>query len=257
MESKTLSNKALEIIDQYLHFKIAGTSTNIPYFNNKTTGRIGGLRVNIGKGSIEEIKDEINTILVKNRLSDTDLNDELLKKFLIENNIGIDCSGFAYYVLNKENEDRGQGSLDKKISFANKGFFGKIKSSLRPIENCGVSTLADVKNSKVINLKDLQPGDMITMLKNDEQKERDHILVIHKVDYENSEPKKIYYSHSISYPEDGLYGHGVRQGVIEIVNSNEIITKQKWIENGHEGENNQIYKKAKGAKTELRRLNWF
>jgi len=46
---------------------------------------------------------------------------------LADANIGIDCSGFAYYVLNAESAETDKGPLDKYLSFVNcKGLLGKI-----------------------------------------------------------------------------------------------------------------------------------
>ncbi len=272
MNTKTLSNRALSVIDQYLHFRVGQamsdvsllTSTSrqavcsIPYFNNKTVKARAALRANTGKGSPQEILEEIQAIIVKNHVATDALTDESLKKFLTDNNIGIDCSGFSYYILNAESEDINKGPLDKHISFVNcHGLVGKLRCSLRPIENCDVATLAHDKNSRTISLKDVQPGDMITMIGGPDNNDRDHILVIHQVEYQNFVPTKIHYSHVMAYPEDGIYGTGVKQGVIEIIKPEAGLLDQKWNENGKDGANNRIFIRAQKSETEIRRLKWF
>lgn len=258
MNTKVLSNRALSVIDQYLHFKLGSAVCSIPYFNNKTVKARAALRPQIGKGSPEEIFEEVQTILVKSHIQSDTLADESLKKLLADADLGIDCSAFAYYVLNAENEERGKGSLDKHISFVNcSGVVGKLRCALRPIENCDVSTLAHEKNSKVIELKDIQPGDLIVMTGGPAGFERDHVLVVHQADYQNFTATKIYYSHAAAYPADGLYGDGVRQGEIEIIDPNKPLLEQRWIENSQEGLNNFIFARAQKSKTEIRRLNWF
>lgn len=262
MNTKTLSSRALSVIDQYRHFAVGNTVCSIPYFNNKASRVRATLRAYGGKGSPKDIFEEVQTLMIKNHISPNLLNDEALKKILIENNIGIDCSGFAYYVLNAENEERGKGSLDKHIHFTScRGIIGKIRCHFRPVENCDVATFANNKNSRVIATKEIQVGDVITMLaksdsNNDSQtrdSERDHILIIHQVDYQNFIPIKIYYSHAVAYPEDGLYGTGVKQGSIEILDSNKSITDQCWSENSSDT-NNRIWNRAKISNTELRRV---
>ena len=146
-----------------------------------------------------------------------------LKKFLVERNIGIDCSGLAYYILDAECQSLGKGKLKDNISFPFcKGIFRKIKCKLRPEENIDVATLAHNTNSHIVPIEKIEPGDMVTILR--ENKERNHILIIHKVGYINNIPNIIYYTHSISLPEDGLYGHGIRQEKIE-------LGKQEWNKN--------------------------
>lgn len=270
MNTKLLSTHALDVIDQYLHFKVGTAVCSVPYFNNKTIKARAGLAVNVGKGSPKEIFEETESLLVKAHATVDSVTPETLKKLLADNNIGIDCSGFAYYVLNAESQEAGKGSLDKHISFVQAtGFFRKILSSLRPVKNTGVLTLANDKNSQVIALRDIQPGAIITMLNDTEENEptdassklwredRDHILVIHQVEYQNFIPYKIHYSHAVTYPEDGVYGTGIKQGMIEITDINKPITEQVWIENGKQGESNRIFIRAKKSKTEVRRLRWL
>lgn len=229
---------------------------SISYFNNKTTRARGGLRVIIGKGSPKEIFEEVEDITVKNHIAINALTDDSLKQLLADNNIGIDCSAFAYYVLNAESEEKKKGHLDKHISFTDcRGVFGKIRCSFRPIENCNVATFANDKNSRVIPIKEMEPGDIITM--KSEENNRDHILVIHQIEYQNFIPTIIHYSHAIAYPEDSPYVSGIRQGEIQIISPEKDITEQRWAEDGKENNTNQLFIRAQKSKTEVRRLRWF
>lgn len=262
----------MSVIDQYLHFKVGNAECAIPYFNNKRIQSRGALRVYAGKGSPKEIFEEVRILAIKSHVKIEALTNESLKHLLADNNIGIDCSGFAYYVLNAESEERGKGPLDKHVHFVNcRGIIGKIRCSLRPIENCDVATLADDKNSRAISIREARVGDIITMMDADAgdsiqaqnnnnmsskiNSERNHILVIHQIEYQNFIPAKIHYSHAIAYPEDGLYGGRVRQGTIEIANPDVSIVDGRWIEDGMAGDQNKIFVRAKNAKTELRRIN--
>lgn len=262
MNTKTLSQRALNVIDQYEHFNIEKAVCSIPYFNNKTKRSRASLRTIIGKGSPKDIYEEVQSILIKARVDKSLLSNESLKKILTDNNIGIDCSGFVYYVLNAESEENKKGPLDKNIHFTKcKGLIGKIRCALRPVENCDVSTFADDKNSKAINTNEIAPGNIITMLGNTSEGERDHILVIHQVEYQNFIPTKVHYSHAVAYPTDGVYGTGIKRGVIEILDPNKNIIDQRWIEyttNGHANDNtggeNTLFNRAKSSNTEVRRL---
>lgn len=248
MITKTLSPSALNVINQYMHFSLGSAVCAIPYFNNKTARMRIALRAYIGKGSPKDIHDEASAIMIKNHISIDSVADEGLKKLLVDNNIGIDCSGLAYYILSAESESLGKKTLGSHLSFTNRsGFLGKIRAKIRPVENCDVATLANDANSHIVNLGDIRPGDMITMVSDSE---RDHILVVHRV--ENAD---IYYTHAIAYAEDGLYGTGVRQGKIglatePLTGSMSDIFKAVWSEN-------KIVERAKKSKTEIRRLKWF
>lgn len=219
------------------------------------------MRVNVGKGSPKDIFEETSDFMAKNHFPIDQLADESLKKLLVDQNIGIDCSGFAYYILNAESEELGNGSLDKHLSFINcSGFIGKLICSFRPEKNCDVATLAHDKNSQIVSCADIKPGDMITMTNESDDNlngERRHILIIHQIDYQNFKPFKLYYSHAVAYPEDGLYGTGIKQGTIEIVDVNKPITEALWTEDGKTGTNNRIFNRAIKSNAEVRRLKWL
>lgn len=167
-----------------------------------------------------------------------------LKKFLVDRNIGIDCSGLVYHILNP-----------KHLSFPfSTGFIGNLRAKFRPVENTSVASLAHEKNSKVVTLSEVMPGDIITMLGGPENDERDHILVIHQIDYKDFLPATIYYTHAVAWPTDGEYGHGVRQGIIEITGITKPIAEQRWIEAEKTGEENYTFTRAQKSITSLRRL---
>ncbi|MBU6427137.1 hypothetical protein KGQ27_02760 [Patescibacteria group bacterium] len=256
MNTKTVSNRALSVIDQYIHFKFGNAVCSVPYFNNKTARMRAALRARVGKGSPKDIFEEIQAVATKNHITADSLADQSLKMLLVDENIGIDCSGFAYYVLNAENGDRGKGVIDKHLHFVNcKGIVGKIRCSMRPAENCDIATLANNRNSGTISIKEIRPGDIITMIGKSvtaRGDDRDHVLIIHQADYQNFTPTKLYYTHAVAYPEDGLYGTGVRQGAIEITDTEKSLVEQKWL-----GDNLRIFERARNSKTEIRRLNWF
>ena len=252
MNTKTLSNRALSVIDQYLNFKVGTAVCSVPYFNNKTVKARAALAVNVGKGSPKEIFEEVQALLIKSHVTTESLSSDSLKKVLTDNNIGIDCSGFAYYVLNAESEETGKGSLDKHLSFVQaSNFFRRMLASIHPVKNTGVATFADNKNSMPIDLKAIQPGTLIVMLGVSQGEtltdDRDHILVIHQVEYQNFIPYKLHYSHAVAYPEDGIYGTGIKQGTIEITDITKPITEQIWNENGKQGTSNRIFIRAQAA----------
>ncbi len=262
MNTEIVSPKTLELINKYKNLSVGNVSCSVPYFNNKTTGRRAGLKAEIGKGNPDEILEEVKILFARQKINTNNLTPETLKKFLVDNDIGIDCSGFAYYVLNEEGRSRGRQNIKEYLKLPlYKGFVAKIFGKMRIVENAGVKTFAHNENSKVISLKDIKVGDMITLIGNDNGVMRDHILIIYKIDYQNSQtknaPKNIYYIHSVAWPTDGEYSHGIHEGKIEIVDLNKNITEQNWIELEKTGEDNYTHQRAKKSITEIRRLNWF
>lgn len=249
MSTSTLSPQALQIIQNYAHLPIDGHDISVPYFNNQRSKVRAGLRALIGKGSVEDIIEEAKIISLRDKISLEKISNESLKKFLVDNNIGVDCSAFVYYTLNAELLSQNKKPLRKliKFSFA-KNPFRKLLTKLRPAENVGVNTLAHTDNSDNVELRDIKAGDMIIMIATGLQHNLSHVLLIHEVEYDNQNiPIKISYSHSFKWTSDGKYGTGIKQGTIEINDSKNGLLEQKWVENNQTGEENETFDHAKMA----------
>ncbi len=261
MATETLSKEALAVIDGYLHFRLGAAVSSVPYFNNKTVRARGAMNAVVGKGSPREIYDEAEMLAFKNHAKPEALTGEALKKLLADNNIGIDCSALAFYTLDAESRARGKGSVKKHLHFIRSfGLVGTLLARLRPANITDVSTLASDVNSRTITIREVTPGDMITMLGGPDSNDRNHILIVHQVDRDgsgNAAPSKIYYTHAVAYPEDGIYGSGIKQGVIEIAFPDKGILDQVWKENGTPEGAARIFTRAQTSKTELRRLKWL
>lgn len=258
MNTKILSESALNVINQYKNFHVENAICPIPYFNNKTTARRAGLRAEVGKGSPKDLYEEVIQRAFEQKINYKSFDSENLKKFLVDNNIGIDCSGFVYYILDEESRNRNKGGLDKHLVYPfAKGIIGKLKAKIRPTINTDVRTLAHNKNSKIISIPEIQVGDIITMISKEESREREHILIINQIEYQNFKPVTVHYTHAVAWPTDGEYGHGIHEGKIEIVDINKNLLEQRWTENNVAGNENYTLVRAQKSVTEIRRLNWF
>ena len=258
MNTKLISQGALDIIDQYKNFRIENAICSVPYFNNRHSANRATFRVEAGKGSPKDIYEDIVDKAFKDKIDLKTFDSNLLKKYLVDNDIGIDCSGYAYYILNEESKSLGRGSIDLHLSFPYcDGILKRIKCKLRPVENAGVQTFSHSENSEIVLLKDIKVGDIITMMGNTENNNKDHILVVYQIEYQNFLPTVIHYTHAISWPTDGEYGHGIHDGVIEVLNLSKDILEQNWVENEKKLEDNYTFTGAKKSTTELRRLRWF
>jgi len=140
-------------INHYLNLKIADKTVTCPYFNNRHNQIRGALAVLIGKGSPKDIEEEVQIISLKERMDLNNLPAEKIKEFLVENNLGVDCSGFVYHILDALTQDAKHKKLKQIIHFPlAKSVVRKMIAKLRPAENCGVTTLAHESNSKKIIL---------------------------------------------------------------------------------------------------------
>ncbi len=246
----TLSPQALQVIHDYLHLAFRNGDVSCPYYNNRRQRVHGALRVMVGKGCPKEIVDEAYFIALKERLDLATLDTATLKKFLIDNNLGIDCSALVYYVLEAEVLARKRKKLSHELHFPYTfNPLRKLLLSLRPIENTNVKILAHEKNSVVIQPQEIQPGDMIVMIKTGVAHDRDHVLVIHEI-----HGSEIHYTHALAWPSDGKYGHGVRQGKITLSSSASLLDAV-WEEQSKKQDENDTFRHAKNAQIlEIRRL---
>ena len=258
MPSHNLSAEALKVVSNYLHLPIDGHAIACPYFNNKRNKVRAGLRVLLGKGSVDDILKEIELISLREKIDIKNLSDEQLTKYLIAHNIGIDCSGLVYYILKEELKEKTGKSLSQILSFPfAKNPLRKFLTKLRPVENTNVKTLAHEKNSKTVDVKDIKPADMIVIMASEKASNPDHILLVHAVEYnDDGSPQIIHYTHSFQWPTDGKFFHGVKQGKIDITNRTQNILEQTWTENGESGKTNYTYAQATSAqKTQIKRLH--
>lgn len=221
MSTKTLTREALQVIDSYQNLSIGKHKILCPYFNNRRSGVRGALRVLIGKGTPQEIEEEAVLFALREKIDLDSLNEEELKKFLIYHNLGIDCSGFIYHILDAE-----LGGLKKHLKHPwIKNPLRKLIAKLRVVENTGVSTFNNDVNTTEIKLSDVQPGDMIVMMNTGLKNDLHHILIVHEVS-----ESLIKYSHSFQFTTDGQYNHGIKQGEIKITKPNKNILEQEWSE---------------------------
>jgi len=255
-----LLSSAEKTIHDYLNLPFIGVSgVRCPYFNNARLGQRGQLKVLVGKGSPEEIVEEAKIISTQYRKDVFDKNGvfnahvehpaeheqaECIRQFLVDNNLGVDCSGFVTNVLQKHFYEIKKIDFTKKLFITpKKNFLRWLISRLRPVEQISVNVYANDKNTVVVNdLQMIQPADLIILLKTGPNKNHDHILLVTETD-----GNKIKYAHARAWSGEGKYGHGVSQGVITITNPEKGLLEQAWEEKDKTGQDNETYLEAKRA----------
>ncbi len=255
-----ISEKARVVIDAYLALPLPARP-NCPYFNNRRRKIRGSLRVVKGKGTPWEIAEECEIDAKFARVKIADLSTDKVKEFLVANDLGIDCSGFAYHVLNALCLERTKKNLQSFVKPLRTGFIGTLLGRLRPAENIGVMAFVHEKNSRVIKISEAKPGDVIIFLDTGKDNLYSHILVITAVecrdefDDKDNNDTRISYVHSYAWPSDGTLGHGVREGEILIHDDN--LLNATWTEKGLTGGENYTYESARNAReVSVRRLKF-
>lgn len=253
VETHTIGSKARAVIDAYLSLPLSA-KPSCPYFNNRRKKTRGNLRVLIGKGSPEEIVEEAHILAKLARLPIDELPTDKVKEFLVTSNLGIDCSGFAYHVLNAFAQEKTGKNITSFVTSTRRGIVGAFLAKLRPAENLGVASFRDGRNSHEISILDARAGDIITFIGTGKEKTYNHILVITGIS-EDVHGVKVSYAHSYSWPSDGLYNHGAREGVITLRGEN--VLDGVWYEQGVTGNDNYTLESARNAQElSVRRLSF-
>ena len=215
---------------------------DIPYYNNKRQDIRFGLRARVGKGSTQEILDEARIYAMQEKVDWQNLSPEMRKKFLVDHKLGIDCSAFAYYVLDAESQARNLGTLSSHLEFPfTNSIFSKLGRALRNryVENAAVRTFSHPSNSHEIKLGDIQPGDFLARMNPNDPNSRNHMMIVTKVS-EVGPHQTIIVAHSEARPEDGKYAHGVRT---------ETLPRETLLAQHSLGD--------VGVEWGIHRLNWF
>ncbi len=256
MTTHTLSPQALDTIQQYLSFPVGPASIAVPYYNNRRSKVRAGLRVTVGKGSLSEMQEELEIICLKGYKKKETLTEESAKKLLVDNGIGIDCSGFVYYVLDSEYQAQKKGSLKSHIRFPKTyNLFRALIRRWRVIENLNVELLASDLNSDVVALTDVMPGDMIVIIDAGYAGTVDHVMLIESVEKAGDLTVQLHLVHSFAWSSDGATHHGVRRSEIHVHDISKPLLQQEWVEQGKSGKENETFKRAMEAKrVEIRRL---
>lgn len=247
------------MIDLYLALPI-GAKPSCPYFNNRRRRSKSQLRVLRGKGSPAEIVEEAEILAKYARVDIASLSTDKLKDFLIAEDLGVDCSGFAYHVLDALAQEKTNRGIKSFIRTNRRGFVGRLIARLRPAENMGVSTFASEANSSAVTASRARPGDIIAIIGTGKDRTYNHMMIVTGVERsagpDGTTDTRLSYAHSYAWPSDGTTDHGIREG--DILVHGDDLEGSTWKEKGVTGPDNYTYESARNAKgISIRRLNFL
>ena len=207
------TNKALkDLFYEYTHLSLGGKEIVCPYWMNKL-GKVvfgpGG-----GKGKPKEIIEFTKTEAENKKIDLGKLTADEIISFMKKNRIGIDCSGFVFWLLDALDLEKGGNGISDDIP-GSQGKFIKTRASAKMLTNDEVSFSIEQAGQ-------IQPGDMLRF------RGGNHLAVVLSTVKENNQIKEIVYGHSSSnaYSEQS----GVHEGKILIINPKLSLRQQKWEE---------------------------
>lgn len=229
----SIPQSALEVIEHYKHLQI-GTSTTLsagngktvrcPYYRNPRSGKERwGLNAFSGKGSPQEIEDELKIIERLEHKDFSSMREEEIRDIMRKRRLGVECSGFIAHVLDAWTRQKSNKRIYEILKFPSSGIFAKIAIYLRPFTHIGVATLADPANAREVkNWQEMQPGDLIRFMA-----DVDHAVIVTRVErYENGKLLRAEYAQSVREE----HGEGIKEGQITVTNEFLPLIDQHWEE---------------------------
>jgi hypothetical protein len=216
MEKEQQLQKIEQFVRSFTEMEIGGVKVYCPYFMNRLCGGSVVFRgVYDGKGSAEEIRKyvlmKVEAARVKGILFRTPLDIQKLAK---RERIGIDCSGFAYRMLEFL---ASIGYRQAKRDDFEKEYPGGIRRT-------NADTLTSSPSVRRLKPEEgYQTGDLIRMMRGH------HVLVVNKITDTN-----ITYVHASSLRTKM---QGVHENIIVLTYDRAPLEFQKWEEETRYGEN--------------------
>lgn len=224
-------------VKKYTTFTIFGKRVSIPYCiveNNPQTVPTHYAITNknqyfAGKGTAEQIYISLLDAAHKAQFNLRAASGAQIKSFMITQGIGVDCSGFVYNVINSYLLKAGLLGLDSQILRFG-GLKGKVERrilSWNRVRRASADTLTNHLNTVAIKkVSELKSGDLIRLSPLDWTGK--HVLVVVEVT-----ESYIFYAHSSANTEQD----GPHISWIKILDANEGLEKQEWLELTKSGEN--------------------
>lgn len=211
-----LPQSAQELFDHYRKLHIQGLQVVCPYHIN--TGLRGKSRALVGKGRPEEIEAAAEHYLARFQMQ-AHGDVERLERYLMGCGFGVDCSGFAAWMLNCLTLERLRKPLWRCLTFPN--IKRHLVSKVRPFENISANLLTNTKNaSKIADIHQVRPGDLIRLIHGS------HVMLVSEVGL-NERDKVTYFKYMQS-----TIGYGQRKGVeeaeVRITHPDGYLIDQTW-----------------------------
>lgn len=206
-----ISDALQRLFYEYTHLPIGGKEIVCPYWmNNLKKGIYGPLG---GKGRPREIVNATYACAKTENVDLSALNKEEIILFMQSKRIGIDCSGFVFWMLDSLDLEKGGDGIAGDIPGSD-GAVIKARANVQMLTGESVSYLIN-------SVCEMQVGDMIRIYRGK------HVAII--VAIGRSSDKKIEffdYAHSSSPAHAKI--SGVHKARINILNEKEGLLVQDW-----------------------------
>ncbi len=217
----TMPQVGIDVIRGYEHLQVApNVFVRCPYYRNPSSGvKKWGLSVFSGKGSPQDIEEELKIIEKLEGVTFGVMSPEDVEFVMRKYRLGVDCAGFIAHVMDAwMKESTGRPLVRHLVPYG--GFLQRIFWRFRPFTHMSVRALISEANSFPSTLSEVLPGDLMVFLG-----EIDHAAIVVSVKREEGRPIEVSYAHSAYEKGDGK----IKTGVFTVENTSQgsVIAKIK------------------------------
>lgn len=211
-DRRRTSQALQKLFAKYTHLPLGGKEISCPYWRNDLKRGIFG--PGGGKGRPEEIVEITEQEAKKENLDLGKMNEEEIISFMEKSRIGIDCSGFVFWMMDVLDKEKGGNGITDDIPGCQGKFLCRANVKMLTSEEVTLP-IEKAKDIKVGDIIRLHGGKHVTM-----------VIQVTRV-------REIEYAHSSGLTEVS----GVHSGRIIINDPDFGLEKQSWQEKTDKGEN--------------------
>lgn len=211
VEDRIESSRALqEMFYKYTHLPIGEKEIRCPYWRNRLPLGITGPFS--GKGRSEQIIEATRLAAKKATVDLYQMSEEEILAFMKRKKIGVDCSGFVFWMLNALDKERGgRGIAD---------FIPRFPGTLAERQASADKLTSKQLSFPVEKINEIQMGDMIRLHGGR------HIAIVLRIVRDSGKTREIEYAHS----SERTTMQGVHSALIRITNLEGGLADQEWEE---------------------------
>ncbi len=219
--------------DEYVDFRIDNRKITIPYSIVRSRFQLWNT---LGKPTVEQIKNNLNIVAQREGAVLELMSAQEITGFMKKHKLGIECSGYAYHLLDKALQKSLSALKEKQQKRALKhcfyrqgltGLWDRLFYLVNPVRRVSADKMTnDDFTSPISRVKDVRPGDLIRLTP--EKWRGKHVAVVIAVNDSN-----IIYTHSSRYTEQ----EGPHYAQIMIKDKEKGIGAQDWQELTKDGSN--------------------
>ena len=192
-----------------------------PYYMNADKRKRAASAVESGKGSPEEIVEELKLRALIKKIDLAKLSREEIRQLMTDERIGIDCSGLVSHILDPWVKETSHSALGRSLLRTQRSLKRKLLLRFRPFQNIDVTLLTSPENAQSVMLTDVKPGDLIRT------RGGKHVLLIDEVEKDMENLISFSFIHS-----SDRFGNasGVQRGRVVILKPEASLYEQHWQE---------------------------